>query len=169
MKNMFVCCMFFIETLCTFSCKTFDKSIDSSHKNAEKIDGVENIIGEDVSCRILIEDYYSSFPYAQGTYVARSFKDVLAISEGNESIINLCEKIDFDREALIFVFAGRFNTGGYSIIVDSAKKTRKGEIYVKFSVSFPKTGDIVTQAFTNPYMIVAVEAKKRDVIHSQLE
>ena len=65
-------------------------------------------------------------------------------------------KIDFKRKKVIAVRAGPFNTGGYGIHLYSVKYTHDG-VETVFLISTPEPGQIVTQAFTNPYLIISIE------------
>ena len=66
--------------------------------------------------------------------------------------------IDFSKKTVVIAAAGPFNTGGYSIVPISAIKTGKG-INVVFKVKSPGPKDMVTQAFTHPYVVVSVDAE----------
>ena len=66
--------------------------------------------------------------------------------------------IDFSKKAVVIAAAGPFNTGGYSIVPVSAIKTGK-VINIVFEVKSPGPKDMVTQAFTHPYVIVSVDAE----------
>lgn len=66
--------------------------------------------------------------------------------------------IDFSKKAVVTAAAGPFNTGGYSIVPVSAIKTGK-IINLVFEVKSPGPKDMVTQAFTHPYVIVSVDAE----------
>lgn len=65
-------------------------------------------------------------------------------------------KIDFKRKKVIAVRAGPFNTGGYGIHLYSAIYTQDG-LETVFLITAPEPGQIVTQAFTNPYLIISME------------
>ena len=65
-------------------------------------------------------------------------------------------KIDFKRKKVIAVCAGRFNTGGYGIRLHSAVYTKDG-LETVFAISAPAPAQIVTQAFTTPYLIISID------------
>ena len=65
-------------------------------------------------------------------------------------------KIDFKREKVIAVRAGPFNTGGYAIHLYSAIYTQDG-LETVFLITAPEPGQIVTQAFTTPYLITGID------------
>jgi len=67
--------------------------------------------------------------------------------------------VDFSREAVVFLFAGTRNTGGYSVEPQSA--TLEGEtLIVDATVKGPPRDAIVTQVITSPYAVVTVDVRK---------
>ena len=65
-------------------------------------------------------------------------------------------KIDFKRKKVIAVRSGPFNTGGYGIKLSSAVYTKDG-VETVFLITAPEPDQIVTQAFTNPYLIISID------------
>ena len=148
------------------------KSTGALSKKAETTEMQKFIVAKkasDVQYDILETSYYHGNPYAQGIYIARSFEDAIAITEGDSRLEELLSKIDFEKEALIFVFAGTFSTGGYGIKVDSIKRTAKNKISAVFSITSPSLDSIVTQAFTHPSIIVSVKVNKTDIIQASFK
>lgn len=67
-------------------------------------------------------------------------------------------RVDFAKEAAVFLLAGSKPTGGYSIDVRGASV--EGETLVVDAVVKPPAPDaIVTQAFTSPFVVVAVDRR----------
>jgi hypothetical protein len=71
-------------------------------------------------------------------------------------------KVDFSKETVIGMFMGEFHTGGYSIKVTKVDKN-KSELTVYFQTTYPKIGQIVTQALTQPYHIIKVDGVYKNV------
>lgn len=67
--------------------------------------------------------------------------------------------INFDKQALVIAHAGTFNTGGYSIDLQSAV-FEDACLHLIFTVDAPKPTDLVTQAFTYPYIALVVDVDK---------
>lgn len=69
--------------------------------------------------------------------------------------------VDFSRETVVFMLLGRRSTGGYSI---DFKGTRYGAdtLVLNADLKGPGSDSIVTQAFTAPYLVVAVPLKGID-------
>ncbi|MGP1438044.1 MAG: protease complex subunit PrcB family protein [Treponema sp.] len=166
MNKLILLLFVFFQGMSFLTCKSVETSSkkDLSH-NMQNTTKKANAI----EYKILNTNYYSSNPYAQGIYIAHSYADAISIMEGNDRNDEIFSKTDFEKETLIFVFAGRFNTGGYSIEVDSIKRTGKNKISAIFSISSPEAGTIVTQAFTNPSIIVSVKANKNDIIKASFK
>ena len=69
-------------------------------------------------------------------------------------------EVDFSREAVVFIIAGQRPTGGYKVDVKSV--AREGDtLVVDAPVTAPSPDMMVTQAFTSPFAVVAVD--KTDV------
>ena len=160
MNKLILLCILFFEGINFLSCK----SIDSTSKK-EKTDEVKKMTmakeGLDVQYDILKESYYS------GNISAQSIS--ISVMEGNGRNDELFSKVDFEKEALIFVFAGTFNTGGYSINVDSVKRIAKNKISVIFSITSPSPDSLVTQAFTHPSIAISIKASKTDIIQARFK
>ena len=77
-------------------------------------------------------------------------------------------KIDFKRKKVIAVRAGPFNTGGYGIHLYSAIYTQDG-LETVFLISTPAPTQIVTQAFTNPYLIIGIEVPPSTPVSVKLQ
>ena len=167
--------LFILLFFCTFSCQTVERSANKSQEQY-KDDGKDGSYDRTTSnttknqsklYRVLAESYYSPFAHSsKEVYIARSLAEAIAISEGNENIVSLCEGVDFKKEAILFAFAGSFNTGGYRVNIDSVEKQSRKKVKVIFSVSSPGMGAIVTQAFTHPSLIVAISANSEDTIEA---
>jgi len=155
----FLVLMFVLPFFSNFSCKSID-----SFRIKDKSVPMEKI--EDVAYRVLSENAYSAFAQkTRDVYVARSLAEVIAISEGNEGVISLCERVDFQKEAVMFALGGECTTSGYRVVIKSVRR-EKGRVRVLFSVSSPETSDVVTQALTNPSLVIAIGADKADAIEA---
>lgn len=108
----------------------------------------------DISYEILAEGSYSA---EFVTAVIENQKDLdrlYALLYGRSD--RPAPKIDFKRKKVIAVQAGPFNTGGYGIRLHSAVYTKDG-LETVFAISAPEPAQIVTQAFTTPYLIISID------------
>jgi len=67
-------------------------------------------------------------------------------------------KVDFKRKSVIFLLAGSKPTGGYTIEVKKMAVKRDAMI-VDANVTPPPPDAMVIQAFTSPYLVVAVDRR----------
>ena len=127
-----------------------------SGKNADPYP--ETILTEREGC---VETSYEIL--AEGSYGAEFVTAVIENQADLDKLYSLLHgraddspKIDFKRKKVIAVCAGRFNTGGYGIRLHSAVYTKDG-LETVFTISVPEPTQIVTQAFTTPYLIISID------------
>ena len=65
-------------------------------------------------------------------------------------------KLDFSKKAVVIVFAGTFFTGGYEIKLHSAIQNGK-KLHLNFYTDEPDPLQVVTQAVTNPYLVLSID------------
>jgi hypothetical protein len=63
--------------------------------------------------------------------------------------------VDFTRESVIFILAGRRNTGGYAVQAEDAAVTGDTATVRVRSVE-PPSGGVTTQVITSPFVVIAV-------------
>lgn len=66
--------------------------------------------------------------------------------------------VDFSRESVVFLLGGEKSTGGWTVVARGAK-LEGDALVVDAAVQGPPSDAIVTQAFTSPYVVVAVNSK----------
>ena len=100
---------------------------------------------------------------AEGSYSAEFTAAVIENQADLDKLYSLLHggavdspKIDFKRKKVIAVCAGTFNTGGYGIRLYSAVYTKDG-LETVFTITAPEPTQIVTQAFTRPYLIIGID------------
>ena len=65
--------------------------------------------------------------------------------------------VDFSRSSVAAVFLGTRSSGGYSVDVQNVA-VENGEVYLDVAVTEPAPGTLTTQALTNPWVMVRVDA-----------
>ena len=127
-----------------------------SGKNADP--ETETVLTEREGC---VETSYEIL--AEGSYGAEFVTAVIENQADLDKFYSLLygraddsPKIDFKRKKVIAVCAGRFNTGGYGIRLHSAVYTKDG-LETVFTISVPSPSQMVTQAFTTPYLIIGID------------
>lgn len=76
--------------------------------------------------------------------------------------------VDFKKYDVVAYFVGSKPTGGYSVELSGVDRTKDGAT-VKFRLMKPGKGSVVTQAFTSPFIIQAVEKLPARVKHTVVE
>ncbi|MBC6720668.1 dentilisin complex subunit PrcB [Treponema sp. Marseille-Q4130] len=120
----------------------------------------------DISYEILAEGSYGA---EFGTAVIENQKDLdrlYALLHGQSD--RSAPKIDFKRKKVIAVCAGRFNTGGYGIRLHSAVYTKDG-LETVFLITAPAPTQIVTQAFTTPYLVISIDVPSSKPVFVKLQ
>lgn len=72
--------------------------------------------------------------------------------------------VDFKKEVLIFAYAGRHNSGGYSVDV-SKVNNEDDQIHFYFTIQQPQS-DMVSMSLTSPFKIIRVERDDKKITAS---
>jgi len=116
---------------------------------------ISNTNSTKIDFETLSKGSYSSYE-EPANYVMNSYGEL------KELKLEISE-IDFSKSTAIAVFMGEFNTGGYAIeITEIIEKENK--IIIKVIKTFPKPGQPVTQALSQPYHIVKIEKIEKGVV-----
>ena len=120
----------------------------------------------DVSYEILEEGNYGA---EFGTAVIENQKDLDKLyARLHDRSDRPAPKIDFERKKVIAVCAGTFNTGGYGIRLHSAIDIKDG-VETVFLITAPEPTQIVTQAFTTPYLIISIDVPSSKPVFVKLQ
>ena len=136
--------------------KAVDKVVKAIDKEAlEKQKSKKSGEGRfDVHYEVLSRGSYASV----GSAIIRSDKELQFLKylfgEKDKNI----SSFDFSKKAIVIASAGSFNTGGYYLELASAVLAND-TLNLTFSVQSPGAFDIVTQAITHPFIVVAVEVE----------
>ena len=120
----------------------------------------------DISYEILEEGNYGA---EFGTAVIENQKDLDKLyARLHDRSDRPAPKIDFERKKVIAVRSGPFNTGGYGIKLYSAIDTKDG-VETVFLITAPEPTQIVTQAFTTPYLIISIDVPSSKSVFVKLQ
>ena len=120
----------------------------------------------DVSYEILEEGNYGA---EFGTAVIENQKDLDRLyARLHDRSDRPAPKIDFERKKVIAVRSGPFTTGGYGIKLYSAIDTKDG-VETVFLITAPEPTQIVTQAFTTPYLIISIDVPSSKPVFVKLQ
>lgn len=90
----------------------------------------------------------------------QSFLETWKIMNGNFVPVPSAPNIDFGRNKVLTVFLGQRSTGGYSIVLASAKLEGQ-TLVVSANVRQPGAGAITTQVLTSPFSSVQISGGSR--------
>ena len=120
----------------------------------------------DISYEILEEGNYGA---EFGTAVIENQKDLDRLyARLHDRSDRPAPKIDFERKKVIAVRSGPFTTGGYGIKLYSAIDTKDG-VETVFLITAPEPTQIVTQAFTTPYLIISIDVPSSKPVFVKLQ
>jgi hypothetical protein len=91
---------------------------------------------------------------------AESFKQTWNIMNGNFVPVPSAPNVDFSRNKVLTVFLGQRPTGGYGIVLASAKLEGQ-TLVVSANVRAPSTGAVTTQVITSPFSSVLISGSGR--------
>ena len=74
----------------------------------------------------------------------------------------MAQTMKYDSKQYIFATWGSRPTGGYSVKIREAVQ-REDSIYVEIEYTSPRPGEMVTQAFTHPYVIAVIDEPEKPV------
>lgn len=104
----------------------------------------------------------------QANYAAYNTEGFLKLWKYAYGATKLMPEIDFSKEYVIGVFAGKRLTGGYVVTVSSI--TDNGRVRnVTVRLTKPGEGCAVTEALSAPFQIVAVPLNTTTLTHSNVE
>ena len=161
---LFICCVNFL------GCKTLNKQPDDEVPSVPDKEAGGNLGSSFKNPEILSSPLPESMQAAyeiliQGNNFKTGLPSIVKSQEDLQTLYSVlygnslkAPVIDFSKKAVVIGAAGPFNTGGYSIVPVSAIKTGK-IINLVFEVKSPGPKDMVTQAFTYPYVVVSVDAE----------
>jgi hypothetical protein len=96
---------------------------------------------------------------SQSTFVIRSsgaWQNYWAQSTGG-SAASAPRDVEFNKEFLVAIHLGTRPTAGYSVVVDSVKRSRPAEVLVRYAELTPDPKRMQAQVLTSPFTIIRVE------------
>ncbi|MEL3908618.1 MAG: protease complex subunit PrcB family protein [Treponemataceae bacterium] len=141
-----------------------EKRVAKSKDALDKLKGKEELESRyDVKCTHL----YSGTNSRITSRVIRSITEIENLQEYNDEIKKFIFQTDFSKQAIVIASAGRFNTGGYSILLASAI-LNNDTLNLTFKVKSPGPYELVTEALTYPYVVVLVEVDEATKITMEI-
>ena len=83
----------------------------------------------------------------------------IVMLQNDENLKNKISSNDSQTSNFVILNMGEKTSGGYSIGIDSVVETDEN-IVITIKETSPEPGNMVTQAFTNPFCVVKINSKK---------
>lgn len=126
-------------------------------QSVEEVESSRNETGaEPVSFSVLATGYYSSYQGGRSVQLITNRNDWSSawgvIGRGSSGPM---PEVNFDTRAVVLVYQGLKNSGGYAVSISEIK--REGiSLIVRASEQTPKSGEMTTQALTSPFVAVSI-------------
>ena len=138
----------------------------SSCSSSSTINKQTMIISQDtITFETLAEDFYGGMTDSKFIVI----KEETTLNE----IYNLINKskspgikipiINFEKETVLVLFLGEKSSGGHSISVEQILDENE-KVTVKYKVTLPKLGEMVTTVMTQPYCIIKIPITSKEII-----
>ena len=143
----------------------------SSCSSSSTINKQTMIISQDtITFEILAEDFYGGMTHSKFIVI----KDETTLNEIYK-LINKSKSpgikipiINFEKETVLVLFLGEKSSGGYSIAVEQILDENE-KVTVKYKVTLPKLGEMVTTVMTQPYCIIKIPKTLKEVVFKKID
>jgi hypothetical protein len=99
--------------------------------------------------------YNNPNPLLRWDVSAASFAQTWQIMNGNQLPVPSAPSLDFNRSSVLTFFLGQRPTGGYGVAL-ATTRVERGVLTLRFNLSEPAPGRLVTQALTSSFVSVLV-------------
>ena len=138
----------------------------SSCSSSSTINKQTIIISQDtITFETLAEDFYGGMTDSKFIVI----KDETTLNEIYK-LINKSKSpgikipiINFEKETVLVLFLGEKSSGGHSISVEQILDENE-KVTVKYKVTLPKLGEMVTTVMTQPYCIIKIPITSKEII-----
>ncbi|MCH7523715.1 MAG: protease complex subunit PrcB family protein [Bacteroidetes bacterium] len=138
----------------------------SSCSSSSTINKQTMIISQDtITFETLAEDFYGGMTDSKFIVI----KDETTLNEIYK-LINKSKSpgikipiINFEKETVLVLFLGEKTSGGHSISVEQILDENE-KLIVKYKVTLPKLGEMVTTVMTQPYCIIKIPITSKEII-----
>lgn len=138
----------------------------SSCSSSSTINKQTMIISQDtITFETLAEDFYGGMTDSKFIVI----KDETTLNEIYK-LINKSKSpgikipiINFEKETVLVLFLGEKTSGGHSISVEQILDENE-KLIVKYKVTLPKLGEMVTTVMTQPYYIIKIPITSKEII-----
>ncbi|RMZ50576.1 protease complex subunit PrcB family protein [Flavobacteriaceae bacterium PRS1] len=137
----------------------------SSCSSSSTINKQTMIISQDtITFETLAEDFYGGMTDSKFIVIKEetTLNEIYKLINKNKSPGIKIPIINFEKETVLVLFLGEKSSGGYSIAVEQILDENE-KVTVKYKVTLPKLGEMVTTVMTQPYCIIKIPKTLKEV------
>ncbi len=138
----------------------------SSCSSSSTINKQTMIISQDtITFETLAEDFYGGMTDSKFIVIKEetTLNEIYKLINKSKSPGIKIPIINFEKETVLVLFLGEKSSGGYSISVEQILDENE-KVTVKYKVTLPKLGEMVTTVMTQPYCIIKIPITSKEII-----
>lgn len=138
----------------------------SSCSSSSTINKQTMIISQDtITFETLAEDFYGGMTDSKFIVIKEetTLNEIYKLINKSKSPGIKIPIINFEKETVLVLFLGEKSSGGHSISVEQILDENE-KVTVKYKVTLPKLGEMVTTVMTQPYCIIKIPITSKEVI-----
>ena len=138
----------------------------SSCSSSSTINKQTMIISQDtITFETLAEDFYGGMTDSKFIVIKEetTLNKIYKLINKSKSPGIKIPIINFEKETVLVLFLGEKSSGGHSISVEQILDENE-KVTVKYKVTLPKLGEMVTTVMTQPYCIIKIPITSKEVI-----
>lgn len=138
----------------------------SSCSSSSTINKQTMIISQDtITFETLAEDFYGGMTDSKFIVIKEetTLNEIYKLINKSKSPGIKIPIINFEKETVLVLFLGEKSSGGHSISVEQILDENE-KVTVKYKVTLPKLGEMVTTVMTQPYCIIKIPITSKEII-----
>lgn len=138
----------------------------SSCSSSSTINKQTMIISQDtITFETLAEDFYGGMTDSKFIVIKEetTLNEIYKLINKSKSPGIKIPIINFEKETVLVLFLGEKSSGGHSISVEQILDENE-KVTVKYKVTLPKLGEMVTTIMTHPYCIIKIPITSKEII-----
>ena len=143
----------------------------SSCSSSSTINKQTMIISQDtITFETLAEDFYGGMTDSKFIVIKEetTLNKIYKLINKSKSPGIKIPIINFEKETVLVLFLGEKSSGGYSIAVEQILDENE-KVTVKYKVTLPKLGEMVTTVMTQPYCIIKIPKTLKEVVFKKID
>ncbi len=143
----------------------------SSCSSSSTINKQTMIISQDtITFETLAEDFYGGMTDSKFIVIKdeTTLNEIYKLINKNKSPGIKIPIINFEKETVLVLFLGEKSSGGHSISVEQILDENE-KVTVKYKVTLPKLGEMVTTVMTQPYCIIKIPKTLKEVVFKKID